>query len=91
MRQIKGFPRAAQVRAYIGRYLWALDFLSQYSPPPRFTTCLCRVSTEVTFGRGDLSVCPIGGSIGARNILLLTGEECPPGVPTGTNTKGTSP
>ena len=41
-----------------------------------------------TFGRGDLS--PLGGYRGPW-VAHLYLEGCPPGVPTGKNTKGTSP
>ena len=45
------------------------------TPPSRV-----RVSTEVTFGRGDLSVCPLGGFIGRpMNILFLVGGVSPRG------------
>ena len=43
----------------------------------------CRLSTEVTFGRGDLSVCPLGGFAGAMNRLLLIGGVSPRGCPQG--------
>ena len=39
-----------------------------------------RVSTEVTFGRGDLSVCPLGSLQGPRNILSLFGGVSPRGA-----------
>ena len=48
-----------------------------------------RVSTEVTFGRGDHSVCPRGGVTGRPRPAYR--RSVPPGVPTGTHTKGTSP
>ena len=37
-----------------------------------FTSCTncTRVSTEMTFGRGDLSVCPFGGFTGAHAYLV---------------------
>ena len=38
------------------------------APPPLRLRGL-RVSTEVTFGRGDLSVCPLGGFTGAHETL----------------------
>ena len=38
-----------------------------------------RVSTEVTFGRGDLSVCPIGVFIGPMHLLFLIGGVPPRG------------
>ena len=38
-----------------------------------------RVSTGVTFGRGDLSVCPPGVSIGAQGVLFLLGGVSPRG------------
>ena len=50
-----------------------------------------RVSAEVTFVRGDLSVFPLGGFTGGPRMFYFSLEGCPPGVPTGTNTKGTSP
>ena len=48
-----------------------------------------RVSAEATFGRGDLSVCPLGGFPGAHAHLTSNWR----GVPKGShlNTKGTSP
>ena len=36
-----------------------------------------RVSTEVTFGRGDLSVSPLGGFTGAQKGFFLLGEGSP--------------
>ena len=38
-----------------------------------------RVSTEVTFGRGDLSVCPLGGLIGAQECLVSHWRVSPRG------------
>ena len=31
-----------------------------------------RVGTEVTFGRGDLIVCPLGGFPGAQEYLIIS-------------------
>ena len=42
-----------------------------------------RVSTDVTFGRGDLSVCPLGGFIGALEHLISTWRGIPQGSPQG--------
>ena len=45
-----------------------------------FFKLLPRVSAEVaTFGRGDLSVCPLGISIGAQECLLSNWRGVPPG------------
>ena len=49
------------------------------------------LSTEATLGRGDLSVCPLWGLCGGPWAAYFWLEGCPLGVPTGTNTKGTSP
>ena len=38
-----------------------------------------RVGTEVTFGRGDLSVCPQGAFWGPMNLLFLIGGVSPRG------------
>ena len=40
---------------------------------------------------GDLSVCPLGGLTGAQECLVSNRRGVPPGVPTGTSTKGTPP
>ena len=64
----------------------ALPLRPVLSAPQRY----CRVRTEVTFGRSDLSACPLGGFTGAHECLISYWRGCPPGVPTGTNTKGTS-
>ena len=40
---------------------------------------VCRASTEVTFGRGDLSVCPLGGFTGAQEHLISTWRGVPQG------------
>ena len=42
-----------------------------------------RVSSEVTFGRGDLSVCPLGGLIGAQECLVSNLRAVPQGSPQG--------
>ena len=42
-----------------------------------------RVSAAVTFGRGDLSVCPLGVSIGAHGCLISTWRCVPQGSPQG--------
>ena len=42
-----------------------------------------RVSTEVTFGRGDLSVCPLGVFIGAQECLVSNWRGVPQGSPQG--------
>ena len=42
-----------------------------------------RVSTEVTFGRGDLSVCPLGGFTGAHAQLISNWRGVPQGYPQG--------
>ena len=42
-----------------------------------------RVSTEVTFGRGDLSVCPLGGFTGAQECLVSDWRGVPQGSPEG--------
>ena len=41
------------------------------------------VSTEVTFGRGDLSVCPLRGLTGAHECLVSTWRGVPKGSPQG--------
>ena len=51
----------------------------------------CWVCTEVTFGRGDLSVCPYPWPYRGPGVSCFKLEGCSPGVPTGTNTKSTSP
>ena len=52
---------------------------------------ITRVSTEVTFGRGDLSVCPpLGGLTRVQESTISDWEGGPPEFPTGTHTKGTS-
>ena len=43
----------------------------------------CRVGTELTFGRGDLSVCPLGGLIGARECFVSNWRGVPQGSPQG--------
>ena len=45
--------------------------------------CSPRVSAEVTFGRGGLSICSLGCLTGAHECLVSN----PPGVSTGTNSK----
>ena len=45
----------------------------------------------MTFGRGYLSVCPLRVFIGAHECCVSHWRGVPPGVPTGTDTKGTSP
>ena len=40
-----------------------------------------RVSTEATFGRGDLSVCPLGGFIGAQECFISNWRSVPQGSP----------
>ena len=42
-----------------------------------------RVSTEVTFGRGDLCVCPLGGFTGAHESLVSSWRGVPQGSPEG--------
>ena len=46
------------------------------SPPPSLYRS--RVTTDVTFGRGDLSVCPLGVKV-PMNVLLLIGGVSPRG------------
>ena len=40
-----------------------------------------RASTEVTFGRGDLSVCPLGGFTGAHECPISKWKGVPQGSP----------
>ena len=42
-----------------------------------------RVSTKVTFGRGDLSICPLGGFTGAQEHLISNWRGVPQGCPQG--------
>ena len=42
-----------------------------------------QVSTEVTFGLGDLSVCPLGGFVGAHEWFIYTWRGVPQGSPQG--------
>ena len=42
-----------------------------------------RLSTEVTFGRGDLSVCPLEGFPGAHESLISNWRGVPQGSPQG--------
>ena len=46
-------------------------------------TSLLRLSTEVTFGRGDLSVCPLGGFTGDREQPISERRGVPLGSPQG--------
>ena len=46
-----------------------------------------RVSTEVTFGRGDLSVCPLRGFTGAQECLTFNRRVVPQGSPQGQTLK----
>ena len=43
----------------------------------------CRVSTEGTSGRGDHSVCPLGGFIGAQEHIIYNCRGVPQGSPQG--------
>ena len=66
--------------AAVGHWLSLLQRIRAFPP----LSCDFRVSTEVTFGRGDLSVCPLGGfTWGQRNVLFLTGGVSPQGSPQG--------
>ena len=42
-----------------------------------------RVSTEVTFGRGDLGVCPLGDCLWAHELLIYNWRGVPQGSPQG--------
>ena len=66
--------------------IWGLTLAGSYESSAKRG----RVSTEVAFGRGDLSDFPLGPSKGPMNSLFSIGGVSR-GVPTGTNTKGTSP
>ena len=46
------------------------------APVPEF-----RRNTEATFGRGDLSVCPLGGFIGAQECHVSNWKGVPQGSP----------
>ena len=48
-----------------------------------YSTYDTRVSADVTFGRGDLSVCPRGVFIGARECLVSNWRGVPQGSPQG--------
>ena len=63
---------------------WRPRICPHPSPSWLWMRVLLRViSTEVTFGRGDLSVCPLGGFPGAHEYLLSNRRVVPQGAPQG--------
>ena len=63
------------------RFVNALSAVNQRSSCNDCRVRQDRLSTEVTFGRGDLSDCPFGGFIGAQEHLISNWRGCPPGRP----------
>ena len=57
--------------------------VSQSTVPSPPLLSMNRVSTEVTFGRGDLGVCPLGCFTGAQDYLVSNWRGVPQGSPQG--------
>ena len=67
-----GVGHFASQEFYVLSAHWLRKFCGE---SPRFAETVkvwtsCRVSTEVTFGRSDLSVCPLGGFMGAQECII---------------------